>query len=313
MSFSFLIVLPKDSRSGGRAVAEAQPDLGRARDIEIRAPLRQHRDDLRRRVRLDRVIHAGDRQIAGQQVVGFGDHVEIDDEARRLGGILGQKAGDLVVHVSGHLLRIAAERERYRPARPVSPPDGGANRPRRRKARNRGRSESRDGSALRAARRGVSLSSDCLDRMTRPPRPRRRVPRNTASGQGATALLGIATISTSLSGPAPSRQRAGRTAKKDALRRCITTMGHRHVRVRQRADRYAHCAPMQGEMYRSDAGRVSAPAVGSGARRRLFAPGTRVPLPRDRAKGEGYLRTASRIAWAGVAEWQTRQTKICCP
>ena len=34
-----------------------------------------------------------------------------------------------------------------------------------------------------------------------------------------------------------------------------------------------------------------------------------MPLPRDRAKGEGYLRTASRIAWAGVAEWQTRQTQ----
>ena len=103
MSFSFLIVLPKDSRSGGGAVAEAQPDFGRARDVEIGAALRQHRDDLRRRVRLDRVIHAGQRQIAAQQVVGLGDHVEIDDEARRLGGIVGQETGDLVVHVSGHL------------------------------------------------------------------------------------------------------------------------------------------------------------------------------------------------------------------
>src|SRR4051794_3690069 len=36
----------------------------------------------------------------------------------------------------------------------------------------------------------------------RPPRPRRRVPRNAASREGATALIGIATISTSLSGPA---------------------------------------------------------------------------------------------------------------
>jgi hypothetical protein len=62
------------------------------------------------------------------------------------------------------------------------------------------------------------------------------------------ALLGIATISTSLSGPATPGKRAGQTAKKDALRRCITTMGHRHVRVRQRADRYAHRAPLQGEI-----------------------------------------------------------------
>jgi len=40
-----------------------------------------------------------------------------------------------------------------------------------------------------------------LGSATRLPRPRRRVPGRTASGQGATALVGIATISTSLSGP----------------------------------------------------------------------------------------------------------------
>ena len=49
-------------------------------------------------------------------------------------------------------------------------------------------------------------------------------------------------------GTGPIGKWPGRTAKKDALRRCITTMGHRHVRVRQRADRYAHPAPMQGEI-----------------------------------------------------------------
>src|SRR4051794_3533562 len=65
--------------------------------------------------------------------------------------------------------------------------------------------------------------------------------------QGAMALLGIATISTSLSGPARPDARGGRAAQKDALRRCITTMGHRHVRVRQRVDRYAHPTAMQGE------------------------------------------------------------------
>ena len=162
---------------------------------------------------------------------------------------------------------------------------------------------------LPAARRGVSLSSDCLDR--KPGHPARAGGCRAIRRQGRARwpCLGLQPYRPPSRDRSLPDTRADRTAKKDALRRCITTRGHRHVRVRQRADRYAHCAPMQGEMYRSDAGRVSAPAVGSGARRRLFAPGTRVPLPRDRAKGEGYLRTASRIAWAGVAEWQTRQTQ----
>jgi hypothetical protein len=42
----------------------------------------------------------------------------------------------------------------------------------------------------------------------------------------------------------------GRAAKKDALRRCITTMGHRHVRVRRDPDRYAHLTVTQGETRR---------------------------------------------------------------
>ena len=77
----------------------------------------------------------------------------------------------------------------------------------------------------------------------------------------------------------PPRQADGRTAKKDALRRCITTMGHRHVRVRQRADRYAHRAPMQGKMCPPAPVPSRPPRSVRGLRRRLFAPGTRAPDP----------------------------------
>jgi hypothetical protein len=45
----------------------------------------------------------------------------------------------------------------------------------------------------------------------------------------------------------------GRAAKKDALRRCITTMGHRHVRVRRDPDRYAHLLATQGEISKNEA------------------------------------------------------------
>src|SRR5437588_5144627 len=83
--------------------------------------------------------------------------------------------------------------------------------------------------------------------MTRLPRPRRRVPRRFASGQGTTPPLDRkATIPSSLSGPAHGDS-PGRAAKKDALRRCITTMGHRHVRVRRDPDRYADLPATQGE------------------------------------------------------------------
>src|SRR5215469_10748652 len=88
--------------------------------------------------------------------------------------------------------------------------------------------------------------------MTRLPRPRRRVPRRLASGQGTTPLDRKATIPSSLSGPASWRF-PGRAAKKDALRRCITTMGHRHVRVRREPDRYAYLAATQGRISKNEA------------------------------------------------------------
>src|ERR1044071_1223582 len=76
------------------------------------------------------------------------------------------------------------------------PPEGG---------RLAGRVREQDAGKARpkGPRRGVPQLK-LLGSVIRPPRPRWRVPRRTASGQGAMALIGIATISTSLSGPAPA-------------------------------------------------------------------------------------------------------------
>src|SRR5713226_7011473 len=63
----------------------------------------------------------------------------------------------------------------------------------------RGRTKRR--STRPKGRVATSSQLKLLGSVTRPPRPRKRVPRRTASGQGATALIGTATISTSLSGP----------------------------------------------------------------------------------------------------------------
>ena len=92
-----------------------------------------------------------------------------------------------------------------------------------------------------------SASSNCLDRW-----PGRRA---RAGGCRGGRRQGRALRPSSGLQPyrPPSRDRPherwdGRTAKKDALRRCITTMGHRHVRVRQRPDRYAAIRRMQAEI-----------------------------------------------------------------
>ena len=103
----------------GRAVVEAQGNLRRARDVKIRALLGQHRDDFGRRVRLHRIIDAGNRQIPAQHVVGLADDVEIDDEARGRRRVLAEETGDLLVHVMGYLLEQKADQIiRSRAARP---------------------------------------------------------------------------------------------------------------------------------------------------------------------------------------------------
>src|SRR5207248_4201024 len=75
----FLYCIAEGEPVGRCAVREAQRDLRRARDIEPRSLAGQHRDDLRRRVRLHRVIDARDRQIPGQEIIGLTDDIEIDD------------------------------------------------------------------------------------------------------------------------------------------------------------------------------------------------------------------------------------------
>ncbi len=210
----------------GGAVAETQTDFSRARDIEIRAPRRQHRDDLRRRVGLDRVEHAGHRQIPGQEVVCLGDYVEIDDEARRLGGMGGQETGDLVVHVLGHLPKSSGRivTERRRPPRSVAPAGWRSKSPPAPQITEPRTQREQDGSALNGRPSGRLAQLRLLGSETRPPRPRWRVPRNAASGQGTAALIGIATISTSLSGPAPSRQTGGPDCQKGR----VTSLHNHH-------------------------------------------------------------------------------------
>src|SRR5690348_16866073 len=115
--------------------------------------------------------------------------------------MFGEKTGNLLIHGTGHLGK-AAERNRLGRAA-YRCRCSFAGRQRRARGGNAGRT-STPTSAVAGPRGGV-VQLKLLGSVTRPPRPRRRVPRSTASGQGAAALIGIATISTSLSGPAPWR------------------------------------------------------------------------------------------------------------
>jgi hypothetical protein len=72
--------------------------------------------------------------------------------------------------------------------------------------------------------RGALCQLKLLGSVARPPRPRRRVPRRTASGQGTVALIGIATISTSLSGPAPLKKLDGPDCQKGR----VTSLHNHH-------------------------------------------------------------------------------------
>ena len=83
---------------GGDRVAEAELDFAAARDIETGALAVEHADDLGGRVRLDRIINPSERQIMPQLLIGFDDHIEVDDEARGLGSLFGKKTGDPLAH-----------------------------------------------------------------------------------------------------------------------------------------------------------------------------------------------------------------------
>src|SRR6185437_6668008 len=85
---------------GRHAAAEAELDLAAARHVEARAEPAQEIDDLASRVGLHRVEHLGERQVRPERLIGLADHVEVDDEARRLRLLLAEKALDLAVAVS---------------------------------------------------------------------------------------------------------------------------------------------------------------------------------------------------------------------
>ena len=108
----FLYRVAKGQPVGGNTVVEAEFDLTAARHIEISALALEHGDDLRRRVRFHRIVDAGERQVPAQQIVGLGDHIEIDDKARRLGMVFGKEAVDSFSHSLGHPEREAAEHDR---------------------------------------------------------------------------------------------------------------------------------------------------------------------------------------------------------
>jgi len=94
----FLDRVAKRQPVGGDPVAEAERDFTAARDIEAGALPAEHADDLGGRVGLDRIINPSERQIVPQRLIGRDDQVEIDDEARGLGGLLGKKTGDPLAH-----------------------------------------------------------------------------------------------------------------------------------------------------------------------------------------------------------------------
>ncbi len=80
------------------AGGEAEIDLARARDVEIGAEARQPLDQLGRRVGLDGIEDAGDRQRLGQLAVIVLDAVEVDDQARGVGVLVGEESEDTLGH-----------------------------------------------------------------------------------------------------------------------------------------------------------------------------------------------------------------------
>jgi len=90
----FLIVLPKDSRSAPAPLSRHSSISARLATSKFEQCCEASRHDLGRRVRLHRVIDAGDRQVTAQLLEASPITVGIDDQARGLRGIFGQKTSD---------------------------------------------------------------------------------------------------------------------------------------------------------------------------------------------------------------------------
>src|SRR6516225_10798574 len=84
-------------------VAEAQFDFAAARHVEIGAFAFEQGDDFGGRIGLYSVVDAREWEMSTQRLIGFGDHVEIDDEARGLGGMFGKKTCNFLGHYLGQL------------------------------------------------------------------------------------------------------------------------------------------------------------------------------------------------------------------
>ncbi len=87
---------------GGDAIVEAQLDLATARHVEIGALALEHPDDRRRRIGLDRVENACQRQVPAQCIICPGDCLEIDNEAWGFRRVVGEEARDPLIHSGGH-------------------------------------------------------------------------------------------------------------------------------------------------------------------------------------------------------------------
>ena len=97
---------------GGGTLVQAQLDLTAARHVEIGALAFEHRHDRGRRVGLDRIIDAGQRQVSAQRVISLGDYVEIDDEARGFGRIVGEETRNPLIHYRVSSFPRAAKQSR---------------------------------------------------------------------------------------------------------------------------------------------------------------------------------------------------------
>ena len=98
MSFSFLIVLPKLMRSGGRAGGQRLLDLVHRGGVEAGPKPGKQIENLRRRIGLHGVEHSGVGQRARETQIVLAHDVEIDDEAGAICAVAGEKLLDAVSH-----------------------------------------------------------------------------------------------------------------------------------------------------------------------------------------------------------------------
>ena len=98
MSFSFLMVLPKEMRSMATPVACTSSISPRLAVSNFEPSRRQARQDLRRRIGLHGIEDVGRRQQLAHAPEVVLDHVEVDHQARRLGLLLSEITKNTLGH-----------------------------------------------------------------------------------------------------------------------------------------------------------------------------------------------------------------------